>query len=94
MGEAEKRGDEPNIFAQLIDEAEGLDRIEHLQNHANESIYQKAISILETYFDVEEKDVENLQPTVDPNAGLYAFGAAPQQQNQGGAFNFGPGAMA
>lgn len=78
-----------NPYAQQIDEADGLDRIEHLQNHAHENIYEKAVSILETYFDVEDGEVENLAPQMDAQQGTYAFGANHGQQGQGGTFNFG-----
>jgi len=53
-----------NICTQLIDEAEGLDKIEELQNHSHEDIYDKAVLILETYFDVEDGEAENLAPQV------------------------------
>jgi hypothetical protein len=91
IGEAEKEMQGPggtNPYAQLVDEAEGLDRIEHLQNHAHEAVYEKAVSILETFFDVEDGDVENLTPQMD--GGTYSFGANPGPQ-QGGAFNFAGG---
>lgn len=91
MGETEKELQGPNgvnPYAQLIDEAEGLDRIEHLQNHAHENIYEKAVSILETYFDVEDGEVENVAPQMDAAHGTYTFGAQ-QGQGQPGAFNFG-----
>jgi HEAT repeat protein len=84
VGETEKELAGPNgtnPYASLIDQAEGLDKIEDLQSHSNEDIYEKAVSILETFFDVEDGEVENLAPTVDPNANAYAFGqqgAAPQ----------------
>ena len=93
--ESLQRGEEQNYFAQLIDEAGGLDQMEQLQSHNNEQIYAKAVSILETYFEVEEKGVENLQPGMD--GGMYSFGGAPHgaQAAQAGGFNFGnPGAMA
>ena len=59
-GEAEKELAGPssvNPYAAAIDEAEGLDKIDHLQNHVEEDIYEKAVSILETYFDVEDGEV-------------------------------------
>lgn len=34
------------------------------QNHTNEDIYEKAVAILETYFDVEDGEEENLAPAV------------------------------
>ncbi|KAL6564141.1 hypothetical protein OROMI_015591 [Orobanche minor] len=53
VGEAEKNqgntGD-VNVFAQMIDDAEGLEKIENLQNHDNNEIYEKAVKILETYW--------------------------------------------
>lgn len=83
--EADLHGGE-NQFAKVIDEAEGLDKIEELQNHANEEIYNKAVHILETYYDVEDGEVENLAPRVDAAAGTYSFGGAPMAS--GGGFNF------
>jgi importin subunit alpha-6/7 len=84
--ESEHQGGE-NPYAQLVDESEGLDKIEELQNHANEDIYQKAVDILERYFDVED-GVENLEPRVDAVAGTYAFGGG--GGGAGGGFNFAP----
>ena len=53
-----------NKYASLVDEAEGLDKIEDLQNHEQEEIYDKAANILEAFFDVEDGEVENLAPQV------------------------------
>ena len=96
MGEAEKELAGPNgvnVYANAVDEAEGLDKIEDLQNHANEEIYDKAANILEAFFDVEDGEVENLAPAVDANQGTYSFGAPPSAATQGavpqGGFNFG-----
>ena len=98
VGELEKNlaagGSGQNPYAALIDAAEGLDKIEELQNHNNEDIYEKAVSILENFFDVEEGEVENVAPRIDSNQGQYTFGA--QQNGQGGmgqsdsSFRFGP----
>ena len=105
VGEAEKELGGPgatNPYARLVDEAEGLDKIEELQNHTNEDIYEKVrghkctqsgclrsspcgfdnasiwaqpvlnvtahilqvVAIMETFFDVEDGEVENLAPQV------------------------------
>lgn len=76
-----------NPYAQLVDDADGVDLIEELQNHANEDVYEKAVSILETYFDVEAEEVENLAPRQADGANAFAFGDA-QAQAPGG-FDFG-----
>ncbi|KFK30907.1 hypothetical protein AALP_AA6G041500 [Arabis alpina] len=53
VGEAEKNlghtGDN-NLYASMIDEAEGLEKIIILQGHDNNEIYQKAAKILETFW--------------------------------------------
>ncbi len=89
IGEAQKElggANATNPYADAIDEAGGLDKIEELQSHGNEDIYQKAITILETYFEVEDGEVENLAPAVD--GGAYAFGGGAAGQPQ--QFNFAP----
>lgn len=60
-----------------------------LQEHQNEDLYEKAVAILETYFECEEGDDQNLAPQLAGNQ--YAFGqAAPQA----GGFNFNDAAGA
>lgn len=88
IGESEKElggPDATNPYVMMIDEAEGLDKIEELQNHNNEDIYDKAVTLLETYFEVEDGEVENLAPAATGQA--YAFGA--QNGAPTGGFNFG-----
>ena len=89
VGETEKElagANGSNPYADAVDEAGGLDKIEELQSHNNEDIYQKAIGILESFFDVEDGEVENLAPPVA--GGAYAFGGAAAGQPQ--PFNFAP----
>ncbi len=65
VGQAERNmpgGTGVNPFAQMIEDADGLDKIEHLQDHPNEDLYEKAVHILETYFDVDEGDDQNVAP--------------------------------
>lgn len=67
MGEGEKElmgANGTNPYANMVDEAEGLDKIEDLQNHEQEEIYDKAANILEAFFDIEDGEVENLAPQV------------------------------
>uniref|UniRef100_A0A646QGB7 Importin subunit alpha n=1 Tax=Hemiscolopendra marginata TaxID=943146 RepID=A0A646QGB7_9MYRI len=46
----------------LIEECGGVDRIEQLQTHSNDKIYNSAYSLIEKYFSREDEDDENLQP--------------------------------
>lgn len=56
--------------------APGLDKIEFLQSHENQEIYQKAFDLIEHYFGVEEEDA-TIAPQVDQNQDQYIF----QQQH-------------
>ncbi|KAI8023072.1 Importin subunit alpha-2 [Camellia lanceoleosa] len=44
----------------MIDDADGLEKIENLQSHDNNEIYEKAVKILETYW--LEEDDETMPP--------------------------------
>ncbi|XP_047333748.1 importin subunit alpha-like [Impatiens glandulifera] len=87
VGDAEKNlgntGD-VNYYAQLIDEAEGLEKIENLQSHDNTEIYEKAVKILETFW-IEDED-EQL-PSVDASQSDFNFGGNELPVPSGG-FNF------
>lgn len=88
VGEAEKNqgntGD-VNVFAQMIDEAEGLEKIENLQSHDNNEIYEKAVKILESYW--LEEDDEQLATDDAPQSG-FNFGGGDLPVPSGG-FKFG-----
>ena len=50
VGDTEsKQTGQPNMMAIVINEADGLTKIENLQQHENEDIYGKTIKILEQY---------------------------------------------
>ncbi|PWA50429.1 importin alpha isoform 2 [Artemisia annua] len=86
VGEVEKNSGnsgDVNYYAQLIDDAEGLEKIENLQSHDNNEIYEKAVKILETYWLEEEEEA-----VVDGNAQQgFNFGGNNVQLPSGG-FNF------
>ncbi|XP_070296539.1 importin subunit alpha-7 [Salvelinus sp. IW2-2015] len=65
-----------NPYCSLIEEAYGLDKIEFLQSHENQEIYQKAFDLIEHYFGVEEED-QSLAPQVDQANQQFLF---PQQE--------------
>ncbi|XP_047337504.1 importin subunit alpha-2-like [Impatiens glandulifera] len=88
VGEAEKNAGhtgDVNYYAQLIDEAEGLEKIENLQSHDNIEIYEKAVKILETYW-LEDED-EAVPSGGDVSQSGFNFGGGNVQVPSGG-FNF------
>ncbi|XP_024985548.1 importin subunit alpha-2-like isoform X1 [Cynara cardunculus var. scolymus] len=85
VGEVEKNSGnsgDVNFYAQLIDDAEGLEKIENLQSHDNNEIYEKAVKILETYWLEEEEE-----PVADGAQPGFNFGGSNVQVPSGG-FNF------
>lgn len=55
----------------------GIDKLESLQEHENEVIYNKSVHIIEAYFGGEEEEStplneENIQPAVNSNS--FSFG--------------------
>ncbi|RYR39298.1 hypothetical protein Ahy_A09g044801 isoform G [Arachis hypogaea] len=88
VGEADKNmgntGD-VNLYAQMIDDAEGLEKIENLQSHDNTEIYEKAVKILETYW--LEEDDETMPPGDGSQSG-FNFGGSDGPAVPPGGFNF------
>lgn len=74
-----------NLFAQMIDDAEGLEKIENLQSHDNTEIYEKAVKILETYW-LDEED-ETMPPGDAAQPG-FQFGGGEVPTVPSGGFNF------
>jgi hypothetical protein len=60
-------------YATAIEAADGLDKIENLQSHHNTDIYNKAVGIIETYF--QEQEQFNMAPEAEQ--GGFSFSAPP-----------------
>ncbi|CAM9855081.1 unnamed protein product [Ectocarpus fasciculatus] len=95
--EAKAQGQEINQMATYIMECGGMERIEQLQMHDNNNIYNKALKLLERYFGVEDEEDNGIAPLEAEGAQQFAFGQPTQagtdatfgaQPTQGG-FNFG-----
>ena len=54
----------------------GLDKIEFLQTHDNQDIYQKAYDIIDRYFGADE-EVEGIAPRVEEGSQQFEF-ASPE----------------
>mmetsp|Transcript_2250 Transcript_2250/g.3524 ORF Transcript_2250/g.3524 Transcript_2250/m.3524 type:complete len:557 (+) Transcript_2250:106-1776(+) len=86
VGEEDAKTTGHNQMATYVSEAEGLTKIEELQQHSNNDIYEKCIKILETYFGVEdEEEMTDLRPQTED--GQFQFGMDNQQGGAGG-FDF------
>jgi len=60
-------------FVTLLDQYGGIDKIEALQQHTDDTIYNKAINMIERFFGEEEVEDENLAPAINGN--VFSFGA-------------------
>lgn len=65
-----------NNAAMALEECNGLDMIEKLQEHENEKIYTKCSQIINDFYSGEEEGPEELQPQV--NNGQFVFNAPTQ----------------
>ncbi|OWZ20327.1 Importin alpha-2 subunit [Phytophthora megakarya] len=81
-----KKTSDINDVATMIDEADGVNKIQALQYHANEDIYMKSMKIVETYFNGEEDAEDSLAPDTDANAQQFQFGTSSDQPTM---FQFG-----
>ncbi|KAF7143563.1 hypothetical protein RHSIM_Rhsim05G0133800 [Rhododendron simsii] len=88
VGEANKnlgRTEDVNLYAQMIYDADGLEKIENLQSHDKVEIYEKSVKILETYW--LEEDDETL-PLGDGSQPGFEFGRSEPHPLFGGFIYF------
>ncbi|XP_058057318.1 importin subunit alpha isoform X1 [Anopheles bellator] len=64
----------------MIEEIGALDKLEMLQNHENEEVYQKALNLIETFF----CDAEDVNPECAPKEANGALEFNPTQPQNGG----------
>ncbi|KAA8494268.1 Importin subunit alpha-1 [Porphyridium purpureum] len=61
-----------NEFCTLVEQCGGVDKIEGLQLHSNPDIYEKAVKIIEAFFQDDEEQVNGVVPQADGNQ--FTFG--------------------
>lgn len=74
-------GDCAEQIANIIEECDGLSKIEELQNHENIEIYKLAYDIIEQYFSADVVEDDAIQPAADESG--FQF-----NPNQNLEFNF------
>ena len=85
-GDLKKPPNGPNPYAMVVETAEGLEKLEHLQTHSNEDVYKKGMHILETYFGFDEEQDDTLAPEITDSG--FAFAQQPPPPQAGG-YQFG-----
>eukprot|EP01095_Lingulamoeba_sp_RSL-Kostka_P015463 TRINITY_DN7121_c0_g1_i1.p1 TRINITY_DN7121_c0_g1~~TRINITY_DN7121_c0_g1_i1.p1 ORF type:complete len:525 (+),score=233.87 TRINITY_DN7121_c0_g1_i1:95-1669(+) len=82
FGEEDKIQNGTNEYISLIEEADGVEKIESLQSHPNRSIFGKATSIIDKYFSKNEEEDQNITPNITSDQSSYSFGSS--SDNHGG----------
>jgi len=62
IGEPEVAKSGVNPYCTRMESCSGLDKLENLQHHANNDVYEKAVSIIEEYFGTDED--QNITPNL------------------------------
>ncbi|XP_033111847.1 importin subunit alpha-1-like [Anneissia japonica] len=76
--------DQKSKICSMIEEIGGLDKIETLQTHSNESIYEKALHIIDKHFPLEDEEVVEIMPQTNEQ-GTFQLNVA--QSIPAGGFN-------
>jgi len=83
VGDRDSKESGVNQFSGRVEACQGLDKLETLQTHQNNDIYEKVIGILENYFGAEED--QNIAPNLNTSASAFQFGMG---NGTTGSFNF------
>jgi len=89
IGKEDKEHNGPhatNVYGQQVMDCGGLDKIEQLQNHTNNEVYEHAVCMLEQFFDVEE---DHGGPQGESTSGPTEWGAPQGWGNNDGGNNGG-----
>mmetsp|Transcript_15061 Transcript_15061/g.29690 ORF Transcript_15061/g.29690 Transcript_15061/m.29690 type:complete len:522 (+) Transcript_15061:56-1621(+) len=54
-----------NIYTRAIEQAGGLEKLENLQHHSDDKIYEYSVRILEKFFGAEEEVSDNFEKIID-----------------------------
>ncbi|XP_020294570.1 importin subunit alpha-1 [Pseudomyrmex gracilis] len=84
---AEKMGESDRI-AIMIEEIGGLDKLETLQHHENEQVYQRSLAIIDTYFTGEDgNETTAVSSNVEENGEHFEFNVT-ENYSSTDKFNF------
>lgn len=75
-------------YDKMVEDMEGLDRLEALQDHENQDIYDKTVHIITTFFDGEDED-ENENENVAPDGQTFSFAVQSSKKMANSDFGFG-----
>jgi len=69
-------------YIAFVDECDGLEKIEDLQQHQNIAVYDKAIEVIEKYFGVcEDEGDENVMPSIIGDQFEFGLPTSKQDEN-------------
>ena len=83
-----------NAYVEWFEEMDGIDLLESLQEHQNQAIYERAVAMIETFFEGEEEVDENAAPNRADNGSTFSFGFAAKQPTNVVASPIATGAFA
>ncbi|XP_070579990.1 importin subunit alpha-1-like [Ptychodera flava] len=83
---AASKGNQVDTVCLMIEEAGGLEKLESLQHHENEEVYEAALRLIDKFFSGEEDEDDAIAPDTTDNT-AYKFSADAVTVPQGG-FSF------